>query len=149
MPVRIALLADRRVVLEDVQSVQVRRVRAPLVQEEHRLLQVGVIPRLPRQFHQRQLNFRMPIRLRPTLRPKRRADVIRRPHHDLEQPLRTGRPPVRHPRLDQVTHAIQLVLVVQVSIPPRRLGSTEVGIDVTVRTLRGPNQVDHLVNASL
>ena len=41
MAVGVALPANRRVILLVVQSAQIRRIRAPLVQEEHGLPQVA------------------------------------------------------------------------------------------------------------
>ena len=148
MAVGVALPANRRVILLVVQSAQIRRIRAPLVQEEHGLPQVRRIARLARQFHQRQFNPRMTVWLQPALRTERRADVVRRPHHDLEQLVRSCRPTVRHPGLNQVPHAIQLVLVRQVSVPPGGAGTAEVRVDVAVRTLRGGDPFDHAVDAS-
>ena len=61
VPVGVALPANRRVILLVVKSAQIRRVRAPLVQEEHGLPQIRRISRLARQFHQRQFNPRMTV----------------------------------------------------------------------------------------
>jgi len=79
-------------------------------------LQVRPVPGLPVQLHHCRLHNRMAIQP-AQLAQERVYQVIGEPPRHAEQPVKTGPPQARDPRLDQVTGAMHLMAVSQVAVP--------------------------------